>query len=382
MNQLERDRMEAELRRHGELKATPVKNKEAAGVAQALHRLHRFASEPFGYKNPPVELLSELLGIPAVARTLERVGYGEPLTTGSGMTTKPRADTMEAAMAVAPLAQVTRGLPVGASTKAVKEQPMLQGFYRGYAGDYTAPVAAEQTGLAFVSPQRKAAEFYANKRALQTGQEPNVEMVLAEPFAGKAYGHSTPGSGAVEPITTQARKLAPADIHATTPLGPTGEAPPFWYNPEGGQFAPFDASNMHNRVIQDPSFAAKLGTTSEEAMTDTSPLLMGRHRKGALDLMQVPPADENTLAIIQRLILERKLSPEALNLSAGENLFEGIPREELLKALSMEDLGTYKKYAEGGSIEIPSDFTAPDMSDGGKVLPDPDYMSLALQQSR
>jgi hypothetical protein len=157
---------------------------------------------------------------------------------------------------------------------------------------------------------------------------------------------------------------------------------PFWYNPEGGQFAPFEARGMHNKVIQDPEFTAQLGTTPEQAMTETSPLMMGRYRDNALDLMQVPSIDKNTLAIIQQLIREKKLSPEILNLSAGENLFEGIPREDLLKALSMEELGTYKKYAVGGSVDIPDDFTTPDMSDGGSFFPDPDYMQFVLQQQR
>jgi hypothetical protein len=170
---------------------------------------------------------------------------------------------------------------------------------------------------------------------------------------------------------------------ATRVVGESGKAAqPFWYNPEGGQLAPFEARGMHNKVIQDPEFTAQLGTTPEQAMTETSPLMMGRYRDNALDLMQVPSIDKNTLAIIQQLIREKKLSPEILNLSAGENLFEGIPREDLLKALSMEELGTYKKYAVGGSVDIPDDFTTPDMSDGGSFFPDPDYMQFVLQQQR
>ena len=98
----------------GEMKATPAKRPEAVAAAEALNKLHQFASKPFGYSNPPAEMLSEFLGIPAVAKTLERIGYGEPLTTGSGMTTKPREETIEAAMSVAPMAKVTKGTPVGA----------------------------------------------------------------------------------------------------------------------------------------------------------------------------------------------------------------------------------------------------------------------------
>ena len=70
----------------------------------------------------------------------------------------------------------------------------------------------------FVTPQKRVADYYAQKRAGQTGQEPHAEMVLADPFAGRAYGHSTPGTGATEPMTTKARKLRDSDIVDRTPL--------------------------------------------------------------------------------------------------------------------------------------------------------------------
>lgn len=70
----------------------------------------------------------------------------------------------------------------------------------------------------FLSPQRRVAEYYAQKRAAQTGLTPHVEMVLTDPFAGRKYGHSTPGSGAVEPLTTQAREVLPEDVVSRTQL--------------------------------------------------------------------------------------------------------------------------------------------------------------------
>lgn len=81
--------------------------------------------------------MAQFLSLPAVSQTLDRLSYGEPLTTGRGMTTQIRPEAIEAAMAVAPLAQpvtmatlaasraarqaafATRGLPVGMSTEAV-----------------------------------------------------------------------------------------------------------------------------------------------------------------------------------------------------------------------------------------------------------------------
>jgi hypothetical protein len=106
-----------------ELRATPMSNPIMGLLADRLKKAQQFGAKPFGYENPPVEMLMNLLGVPAVQQTMERMAYGEPLTTGSGMTTKPRAEAVEAAMAVAPVAgllgKVTKGLPVGASIENV-----------------------------------------------------------------------------------------------------------------------------------------------------------------------------------------------------------------------------------------------------------------------
>ena len=51
--------------------------------------------------------VSDLLGIPELQRTFNRVSYNEPLTTGTGYTTKLRPDTLSAAMTVAPMAGPT-----------------------------------------------------------------------------------------------------------------------------------------------------------------------------------------------------------------------------------------------------------------------------------
>lgn len=80
------------------------------------------------------------------------------------------------------------------------------------------PSIVKRPADTFVTPQKRVADYYAQKRAGQTGQEPHAEMVLADPFAGRAYGHSTPGTGATEPLTTKARKLRDSDIVDRTPL--------------------------------------------------------------------------------------------------------------------------------------------------------------------
>lgn len=108
-----------------ELRATPMSNPIMGLLADRLKKVQQFGAKPFGYENPPVEMLMNLLGIPAVQQTMERMAYGEPLTTGSGMTTKPRPEAIEAAMTLLPasigMAKATKGLPVGASIKSIND---------------------------------------------------------------------------------------------------------------------------------------------------------------------------------------------------------------------------------------------------------------------
>jgi hypothetical protein len=96
--------------------ATPQQNPIMGLLAERLKQAQQFAAKPFGYQNPPAEMLMNLLGIPAVQQTAERLAYGEPLTTGRGMTTRPRPEAVEAALTVAPVAGL---LGKGAETAAM-----------------------------------------------------------------------------------------------------------------------------------------------------------------------------------------------------------------------------------------------------------------------
>jgi hypothetical protein len=97
-----------------------------------------------------------------------------------------------------------------------EEHKMLQGFYRGYAGENL------DTPELFVSPQKRIADYYADKRARQTGAEPHAEMLMVDPFAGVTYGHSTMGTGREPPMFTNARKIKPEDVVESTQLYQSG----------------------------------------------------------------------------------------------------------------------------------------------------------------
>jgi hypothetical protein len=91
-----------------------------------------FARKPFGYENPPAAIISDLLQIPAMTRTVENINYGSPLTHGTSPISKylPRlnkdtAGAIEGAInlvpAVGPLARATKAGVRAAAPYAAKQ---------------------------------------------------------------------------------------------------------------------------------------------------------------------------------------------------------------------------------------------------------------------
>lgn len=175
-----------------ELRATPMVNPVMGLLANRLKKVQQFGAKPFGYENPPVEMLMNLLGVPAVQQTMERMAYGEPLTTGSGMTTKPRAEAVEAAMAVAPVAgllgKATKGLPVGASVKPINIE---KGIYKP---DLTMEEMLKVRDIPTVERVQKSVELVGEKQ---------FEKMVDAQF--KKYKPSSPEQEAmlVESVTLQ-----------------------------------------------------------------------------------------------------------------------------------------------------------------------------------
>ncbi len=111
--------------------------------------------------------IMSMLGVPAVASTLNRMSYGAPLTSGAGGlggTTRVLPDVLDAALAVAPMApaagqlakravMATKGLPVGASIRDV--------------------------GSNFVYPQEEAMRL-AQQRAMQVGESANPQTRMLQ----------------------------------------------------------------------------------------------------------------------------------------------------------------------------------------------------------
>ena len=218
--------------------ATP--RKAALGkIADALKSAQEYSSQ---YEvSPQVPLLGgtgvdEMLSLPGAASLMDDISYhgiGALLRGGKTVNTfkvDPRiVDVADLAGTVIPITGALTKLAkkgIKAAVKKVasdevvtpKEHKMLQGFYRGYAGQN--PDTAEL----FITPQKRVADFYAEKRSSQIGGTPHAEMILIEQLTGNPYGHSTLGTGANPPMMTVARKIKADDIKGRTQLYATGGA--------------------------------------------------------------------------------------------------------------------------------------------------------------
>jgi hypothetical protein len=86
--------------------------------------------------------VAQFLGVPAVSQTLDRLSYGEPLTTGAGMTTRIRPEAVEAALALAPLYR-----PAGMVAKGAEQATMAAGKAGERYAEKVLPGIMERGGL-------------------------------------------------------------------------------------------------------------------------------------------------------------------------------------------------------------------------------------------
>jgi hypothetical protein len=95
---------------------------------------------------------------------------------------------------------------------------LLQGVYRGFTGDATEAASAAKP--LFTANQRQMAEYYAKRRAAETGDDPHVEMLLIDPFVGQQYRLHPPGVKGAEQTeyASKVRKVKPDEVQGRTKL--------------------------------------------------------------------------------------------------------------------------------------------------------------------
>ena len=93
--------------------------------------------------------VAKFLSAPAISQTLDRLSYGEPLTTGAGGlggTTRVRPEVLEAAMAVAPAAQPVTMATLQAA-RAARQAAMKAGMAGERYAERVVPGIMERGGL-------------------------------------------------------------------------------------------------------------------------------------------------------------------------------------------------------------------------------------------
>ena len=80
-----------------------------------------------------------MAGVGDVQKTAERISYGQPLTTGSGMTLRPREEAINAAMTVIPL--------VGQGGRVANQAAMTAGRAGARYAERVIPQVMERGGL-------------------------------------------------------------------------------------------------------------------------------------------------------------------------------------------------------------------------------------------
>jgi len=218
----------------GEMRATP-QNPALGMLSGGLSSIDQFLSKPFGYNNPVGSIVSGLFGIPALQQVTERMSYGEPLTTGSGMTTRPRPETMEAAMSVAPAlpaagrlaaraVRATEGLPVGMGIKDVGDDifSLSKQEFLGKPRITNNANAAdlkpiELTTLKDVEPQ----PFMGGKYQIKMNEDGAVVLDKGKPIASYNFGDTLVvdkpyrKSGLAQELVYEWRTTFPAPAVAT-----------------------------------------------------------------------------------------------------------------------------------------------------------------------
>jgi len=92
---------------------------------------------------------ARFLSMPAISETLDRLSYGEPLTTGAGGlggTTRVRPEALEAGMAVAPMAQPVTMASLQAA-RAARQAALRAGMAGERYAEKVVPQIMEQGGL-------------------------------------------------------------------------------------------------------------------------------------------------------------------------------------------------------------------------------------------
>ncbi len=151
-----------------EIRSTPEQRPAIGALARFARRVDQFARKPFGYDNPPVQMLSDAFGIPAIYNTAENYAYGSPLTSGTGQARQLNPEVKDALLAApqfaGPLtrvAKLTKGLPVGMAIKPKGGNWLEGSAERTLGGLKKAPVELDKYAIREAMSPEDLGKYFA-----------------------------------------------------------------------------------------------------------------------------------------------------------------------------------------------------------------------------
>lgn len=301
----------------------------------------------YANRNP----LFNLMGVGDVQKTAERISYGQPLTTGSGMTTKPREETLFAGMAVAPLApaagrlasravKATEGMPVGMSIKDVSPKIGIN-VNQGGSSFADKIISGEKK---FETRESDSLRSYVGKR---------VGIIRTGEGKAKAIGDVTLGEPIVISSPEEFAKLR--DLHLV---------------PEGSKFDIKKGGVKYLYPIENPvayeveKDVAKYGIVSRKILGEPDTLEKALYpQQAALDLAQqraALPVSEGGLGLPANNTPMDRAKAMGFGTEAYHGTNANVPVFDISKNITAKDI-----Y----SSPNPSEASAYATSEGGNVMP-------------
>lgn len=216
--------------------------------------------------------LMQFFGAPDVAATLDRLSYGEPLTTGKGFTTQMRPETVGALMAAIGVMPSLKGVEVGAATVGRAIAPTVErfGMRQVEAGTPIGRALVDLTqgsrssmidpAMARVGiPETKAVDAAGNPVRLYRGGDSEREPLTfgLNEGIGKTKGAGITLSSSPDVAATYATgrgNVAPAYVDLKNPIVIDAKGKSWNELGEGGnnttdQFARYAQSQGHDGII-------------------------------------------------------------------------------------------------------------------------------------
>lgn len=126
------------------------RNKPLGYIADALRSVDSFARQPFGYQNPAAGYVSDLLGVPTVADTADKLSRGEPVGGWQAAETALAVSPLigPAAKGIKAIGKVLpKNVPAGLSTEAVGGMDFLKPEYLYHGTSPEAAKAIDKSGF-------------------------------------------------------------------------------------------------------------------------------------------------------------------------------------------------------------------------------------------